>query len=59
MEQATVRIDGKLAEEIRTYSRVTGVSVSRALDEAISEWLEVKAMVRLSTLHENIWMLEC
>jgi hypothetical protein len=54
VEQAVVRVDGSLAEEVRTYSRISGVSISRVLDEAISEWLEVKAVVKLSTLHEAI-----
>lgn len=54
VEQAVVRIDGKLAEEVRTYCRITGISISHALDEAVSEWLEVNALIKLRTMHEAI-----
>jgi hypothetical protein len=54
MEQAVVRVDGNLAEEVRTYCRITGVPITQVLDEAISRWLEAVAPARLSGLHEGI-----
>jgi hypothetical protein len=54
MEQAVVRIDGKLAEEVRTYCRITGLPITQVLNEAISQWLEVPAITKLSILHEDI-----
>jgi hypothetical protein len=54
MEQAVVRVDGNLAEEVRTYCRITGVPITQVLDEAISRWLETVAISRLSAMHEGI-----
>jgi hypothetical protein len=54
MEQAVVRIDGRLALEVRTYCRITGLPITQVLDEAVNKWLESTATARLSGLHEDI-----
>ena len=36
-DQALVRIDGKLAREIRIYCRMMGLSISTVLNEALSD----------------------
>jgi hypothetical protein len=38
--QSVVRVDSKLLDEVQTYCRITGVSVSTVLDEAVSHWIE-------------------
>jgi antitoxin component of RelBE/YafQ-DinJ toxin-antitoxin module len=39
-EQSVVRVDSKLLDEVQTYCRITGMSVSTVLNQMLAEFIE-------------------
>jgi hypothetical protein len=50
MTQTNCRIDSELAKELRKYSDITGVPVSKCIDEAVERWLNVVAPSRIEAM---------
>ena len=48
------RLDGELAEKLSLYSSLTRVPVHRCIDEAVRNWLDTVAVVRLALIYEEI-----
>jgi Ribbon-helix-helix domain len=49
-QQAPVRMNADLVKQLREYSEVTGVPVSKCIDEAVLRWLTWVAPERLEAL---------
>jgi hypothetical protein len=39
-DQSIVRVDSKLLDEVQTYCRITGISLTTVLNEAVAAWIE-------------------
>jgi len=39
-DQSIVRVDSKLLDEVQTYCRITGISLTTVLNEAVANWIE-------------------
>jgi predicted DNA-binding protein len=50
MAQVNCRIDAELYERLRDYQEKTGVPISRCIDDAVKDWLESVAPLRLEAL---------
>jgi hypothetical protein len=49
-EQAVIRIDAAVIEQIREYSEKTGVPMVHCTNEALRNWLDTVAVKRLEVL---------
>jgi hypothetical protein len=49
-EQAVLRIDGAVIEQLREYSKKTGVPIVHCANEALRNWLDTVAAQRLEVL---------
>jgi hypothetical protein len=54
MTQVNARIDKELYGQLRLYSAITQVPVSRCIADAVGKWIERTAVVRLAGEYENI-----
>ena len=54
MSLTEYRLDGELAEKLSLYSSLTRVPVHRCIDEAVRNWLDTVAVVRLALIYEEI-----
>jgi hypothetical protein len=45
--QATIRIKSDLVARVRDYSEVSGVPITKCVEEAIERWLDTAATARL------------
>lgn len=52
--QSTVRLDSDVVDEVRTYSRITGVPINRVIEDAVERYLNVVGMVRLAGMIQEI-----
>jgi hypothetical protein len=41
MPQSTVRIDSNLVDELRTYQKLTGIPISKSIEEAVDHHLNI------------------
>jgi hypothetical protein len=48
------RLDGELAEKLSLYSSLTRIPVYSCIDEAVSNWPDTVAVVRLALIYEEI-----
>ncbi len=39
-DQSIVRVDTRLLDEVQTYCRITGISLTTVLNEAVAAWIE-------------------
>jgi hypothetical protein len=55
VDKALVRIDGRIATEVRTFCRITGISISTVLDQAPTEFIERGGLLQpIENMHANI-----
>jgi hypothetical protein len=50
---ATCRIDLGLMEELREYSKITGVPTNRCVEEAVARWLQTVAPTRIEAMQRQ------
>jgi Ribbon-helix-helix domain len=51
--QSTVRIDSDLVEQLRAYSEKSGVPITKAINEAVSVYIECFIPPRLEALEQQ------